>query len=112
MSKEKIIEQAEKYLKGEKWDKAIKEYQKLLAEDPLDMRAKLKIADIHIKIKEVPAALKLYREVADFYDQENFHLKSIAVYKTILKLAPTMVEVNEKLGDLYHRVGLDNDAIN
>jgi tetratricopeptide (TPR) repeat protein len=55
--------------------------------------------------------VKLYREVADQYAKDNFHLKSIAVYKTILKLVPTMMEINEKLGDLYRQVGLDNDAM-
>lgn len=112
MSKEKIIEQAEKLIQAGKFDRAIKEYQKILAEDPSDMRAKLKLADIYARKKEIPAAIKVYREVADEYSEENFHLKAIAVYKTILKLAPTMIEINEKLGNLYHRVGLDNDAIN
>lgn len=51
-------------------------------------------------------------EVADFYCRENFHLKAIAVYKTVLKLNPMFVEINEKLGDLYHEMGLSEDAIN
>lgn len=76
------------------------------------MRAKLKLADIYSRKKEIPTAIKVYREVADEYAKENFHLKAIAVYKTILKLAPTLIDINEKLGELYHRVGLDNDAIN
>lgn len=112
MSKEKIIEQAEKLIKDGKYDKAIKEYQKLLEEDPLDMRAKLKVGDLYAKNKEIPNALKIYREVADSYCQENFHLKAIAVYKTVLKLSPSAVDANAKLGSLYHEVGLDNDAIN
>ncbi len=112
MSKEKIIEAAEKLLKAGKYDKAVKEFQKLLVEDPSDMRAKLKIADIYARAKDVPNALKTYREVADQYAGDNFHLKAIAVYKTILKLAPTMIEVNERLGQLYHKVGLDTDALN
>lgn len=111
-SKEKIIEAAEKLYKAGKFDKAIKEYQKLLAEDPSDMRAKLKIADIYAKSKDLPTAIKIYREVADQYAQDNFHLKAIAVYKNILKFSPTLIEINERLGDLYHKVGLDNDALN
>ncbi len=112
MSKERIIGQAEKYLQSGKYDRAIKEFEKLLAEDPSDMRAKLKIADIHAKKKDIPAAIRVYREVADQYAADNFHLKAIAVYKTILKLAPTLIEINEQLGNLYHKVGLDNDALN
>lgn len=112
MSKEKIIEAAEKFFKAGKLDKAIKEYQKLLADDPSDMRAKLKVADIFARSKDIPNALKTYREVADQYAADNFHLKAIAVYKTILKLAPTQIEINERLGALYHKVGLDADALN
>lgn len=112
MSKEQVIEQAEKLIKAGKFDKAIKEYQKLVDEDPANMRAKLKVGDLYAKKKDIPLAIKTYREVADNYSQENFHLKAIAVYKTILKLSPTLIEINEKLGDLYHQVGLDSDAVN
>lgn len=112
MSKEKIIESAEKLFKAGKYDRAIKEYQKLLAEDPSDMRARLKVADIYAKAKDLPTAIKTYREVADQYAQDSFHLKAIAIYKTVLKLAPTLVEINDRLGELYHKVGLDNDALN
>ena len=112
MSKEKIIEQAEEYLKAGKLDKAIKEFEKLLANDPNDMRAKLKIGDIYAKKKDIQTAIKIYREVASDYSRDNFHLKAIAVYKNILKLAPTMIEINERLGDLYQKIGLDHDAIN
>ncbi len=112
MSKEKIIEQAEKYFQAGKFDRAIKEYQKILDEDPSDMRAKLKIADLCARKKDMALAVKTYHEVADYYSNENFHLKAIAVYKTILKLSPTSIDVNEKLGALYRRVGLDQDALN
>lgn len=112
MSKEKIIEQAEKLIQAGKIDKAIKEYEKLVAEDPSDMRAKLKVGDLYSKIKSIPSALKIYREVADTYAKEDFHLKAIAVLKTILKLSPTSIDINEKLGTMYHHVGLDTDAIN
>ncbi len=112
MSKERALEQVEKYIRSGKFDRAIKELQKIATGDTLDMRVRLKIADLLARKKEVPASIQLYREVADFYAKENFHLKAIAVYKTILKLSPASLEVNEKLGDLYRQVGLDNDAIN
>ncbi len=111
-AKDKLIESAEKLIKSGKYDKALKEYQKVLQEDLHDMRAKLKIGDLYAKLKDLPKAIKTYQEVAETYAQENFHLKAIAVYKTILKLAPTLVEVNDKLGDLYRKVGMEQDATN
>ena len=112
MSKESIIETAEKYIADGKYDKAIKEYEKLVLEDPADMRVRLKVGDLYAKKKDIPTALKMYREVADAYAKENFYLKAVAVYKTILKLSPTLIEINEKLGDMYQKVGLQQDAVN
>ncbi len=112
MSKESIIESAEKLIAEGKYDKAIKEYERLIQEDPADMRARLKVGDLYAKKKDIPSALKIYKTVAETYAKENFSLKAIAVYKTILKLSPTLVEVNERLGDLYHQMGLQQDAVN
>ncbi|MBI1909969.1 MAG: tetratricopeptide repeat protein [Deltaproteobacteria bacterium] len=112
MNKEKILSEAEKYIKENKLDKAIKEYQKIVAEEPADLRVKLKIGDLYARKKDLVRAIKGYREVADAYEKENFHLKAMAVYKTVLKLNPTLIEVNEKLGNLYRLVGLEQDAIN
>ncbi|MDO8643773.1 MAG: tetratricopeptide repeat protein [bacterium] len=109
-NREKSLAQAEKYLTENKLDKAVKEYQKILDEEPNNSRVKLKIADLYAKKKEREKAVTLYREVGEAYEQENFHLKAIAVYKTVLKLNPTLVEINEKLGDLYKKVGLEKEA--
>ncbi|MBI4374363.1 MAG: tetratricopeptide repeat protein [Deltaproteobacteria bacterium] len=112
MSKEKIIAQAEKFAKTGKFEKAIKELQKAAGDDMLDMRVRLKIADLYARMKKNQEAIKQYIEVADFYYRKNFHLKAIAVYKAVLKLNPMFVEGNERLGDLYHEMGLKEDAIN
>ena len=112
MSNEKVIEQAEKYVKSGKLDKAIKELKSVVTQDPANMRIRLKIADLYAKKKETAAAIKGYREVADYYTGEKFHLKAIAVYKSILKLNPSSIEINEKLGDLYREIGLNDDAVN
>lgn len=108
---EKVVAQAEKFVREGKLDKAIKEYEKILTQDPREVRTKLKIADLHTRRKEMAKAIKCYREAGDHYLQESFPLKAIAVFKTILKLSPTSVDINEKLGDLFHQVGLDQDAI-
>ncbi|MBI2982024.1 MAG: hypothetical protein HYY44_07025, partial [Deltaproteobacteria bacterium] len=88
MSKEKIIAQAEKFAKTGKFEKAIKELQKAAGDDMLDMRVRLKIADLYARMKKNQEAIKQYIEVADFYYRKNFHLKAIAVYKAVLKLNP------------------------
>ncbi len=111
MSKEKILEAAEKLVQSGKYDKALREYQKVLSENPKDMRTKVKVAEIQLKAGQRPEAIKTYREVAEDYVQDQFHLKAVAVYKTILKLSPTLIDVNEKLGDLYRELGVAQEAI-
>ncbi len=111
MKKEKAIETADKYVADGKYDKALKAYQKVIAANPDDMRLKVKLGDLFVKRKEIAKALETYNEVAQRYVQDRFHLKAIALFKMMLKLNPTMVTLNEKLGDLYREVGLQKDAI-
>ncbi|OGQ26094.1 MAG: hypothetical protein A3I75_01585 [Deltaproteobacteria bacterium RIFCSPLOWO2_02_FULL_50_16] len=112
MSKEKIFETAEKYIKERKYDRAIKELQSLLAYTPHDLRLKLKVAEVFAKKRDLSLAIKTYQEVAEEYIKSNFYLKAIAVYKNILKINPALVDINEKLGDLFHNVGMENESIN
>ncbi len=112
MDKDKLISQAEKFVQEGKLDKAIKEYEKVVAGDSHDTRTKLKLADLFSRQKQTPKAVAVYREVGEQYMQDNFSLKAIAVYKTILKMSPTLIDINEKLGDLYRQIGLTADAIN
>lgn len=111
MDRDKALEQAEKLARDNKPDKALKEFQKILADDPNNMRVKLKVAELLAKKKETEKAITTYREVGNEYETNNFHLKAIAVYKTILLLNPTLIDINEKLGHLYHKVGLDKEAV-
>ena len=52
-----------------------------------------------------------YGKVAQFYSEQGFFLKAVAVYKQILKLDPNQMEVNVKLAELYAREGLSKEAI-
>ncbi len=106
-----IVAQTEKLFRAGKYDRAVKEYEKLLSQNPSNMRVKLKLAETHLRGKNMTTALRLFREVADEYTRDQFYLKAIALYKTILKHAPMLIEVNEILGDLYQKVGLDPDAL-
>lgn len=110
MQKDKRVESAEKYVADGKYDKALKVFQKLFVDHPQDLRLQLKLGDLYVKRKEISHALDSYRAVAEAYVKERFHLKAVAVYKRMLKLNPTMIEINAKLGDLYCDIGLLKDA--
>jgi pilus assembly protein FimV len=111
VSKQKVVSSIDKLIRERKYDKAIKELQGLLTQHPEDLRLKLKIAEVYAKKKDNKTAIRMFQEVADAYVDNKFHLKAIAVYKNVLTLNPALVEVNEKLGDLYHDLSMEDDAI-
>jgi tetratricopeptide (TPR) repeat protein len=110
MMKEKISNLVKGLFKKSGSEQELKELLVLSEQDPLDMRLKLKIGEIYFKKKELAKGIAIFREVAEHYMQEGFLLKAIAIFKNILKLSPGSVEFNEKLGQLYHQMGMKADA--
>lgn len=111
LNKEKILEQARAFIDEGKYDKAIREYEKILVADPEDLRVKLRIAELYTKRKQINDAIRIYKEVAAAYEAEGFFLKAVTVHKNILRLNPSMTDINEQLGVLYEKMGLVSDAI-
>jgi tetratricopeptide (TPR) repeat protein len=109
--KNKIIAEATKLVQKGALDKAIKTYEKVLAEDPKDVRVLLKIGELHQKKGDERAAADAFKKVADTYSEQGFFLKAVAVYKQIVKLDPEEVRVNERLAGLYQQLGLMSDAM-
>ncbi len=111
VNKEKILELARAFVQEGKLDRAIREYEKIVLADPSDLRVKLRMAELYTKRKQVGEAIRIYREVAQSYSADGFFLKAVTVYKNILRLNPSMMDVNEALAGLYERMGLKHDAI-
>lgn len=91
-------------------DQELKDFIGRSAQDPSDMRLKLKVGELYFKKKDLANGIAVFREVAEHYTREGFLLKAIAIYKNILKLSPGSVEFNEKLGELYGQMGMKADA--
>jgi tetratricopeptide (TPR) repeat protein len=88
----------------------LKEFLAMSAKDPTDMRLKLKVGELYFKKKHIRNGIAWFREVAEHYTETGFLLKAIAIYKNILKFSPGSVEFNEKLGELYAKMGMRGDA--
>ena len=105
------MDAARKFVDKGQIDKAVKEYLRIVREDPKDVRVWLKIGDLYAKKGSKQEASETYLKVARFYQEQGFYLKAVAVYKQILKLDPRLVEVNLKLAELYRQLGLLSDAM-
>jgi pilus assembly protein FimV len=111
LNKEKVMDAARKFVDRGQFDKAVKEYLRIVREDPRDVRVWLKIGDLYAKKGAKQEAVETYLRVAQFYHEQGFFLKAVAVYKQILKLDPRLVDVNLKLAELYGQLGLISDAM-
>ncbi|HEU0037567.1 MAG TPA: tetratricopeptide repeat protein [Kofleriaceae bacterium] len=105
------MDAARKFVDKGQIDKAVKEYLRIVHEDPKDVRVWLKIGDLYAKKGSKQDAIETYLKVARFYHEQGFFLKAVAVYKQILKLDPRLVDVILKLAELYRQLGLMSDAM-
>ena len=111
INKDKVVAAAQRFIQKGQLDKAIAEYLRIVEEQPSDVRTWLKIGDLHAKRGARVEATQTYLKVADFYSAQGFYLKAVAVYKQILKLDPSLTDVNVKLAELYQQLGLLSDAL-
>ncbi|HEX7488729.1 MAG TPA: tetratricopeptide repeat protein, partial [Anaeromyxobacteraceae bacterium] len=111
VDKTKVTAEATKLVQKGHFDKAIKAYEKILAEDAKDVRVLLKVGELQQKKGDNPAAAETFSRVADAYGEQGFFLKAVAVYKQMMKLAPDDVRVNERLAALYQQLGILSDAM-
>ena len=110
IQREQVVQTAEKYVSRGKIEPAIREYRKLLADNPNDINTLNRIGDLYARIQRIDEAVDFFTQIAEQYADEGFFVKAIAIYKKIIKLDPTRLEVYEKLAELYHRQGLVNEA--
>jgi len=111
INRNKVLDAARKYQSRGQYDKAIAQYKKLVDTDKRDVRSLLKIGDLHVRKGDRGSAIETYETVAGHYAQQGFFLKAIAVYKQILKLDPSRLDAQVRLGEMYEQLQLISDAM-
>ena len=111
LDRTRVLETAQKHSAKGHYGKAIAEYVKLVKDDPNDVRTWLKIGDLYTKMGSRREACDTYARVARQYADQGFFLKAVAVYKQILKLDPTRLDVSLALAEMYEQLQLVSDAL-
>ncbi len=111
INRNRVLDAARKHQARGQYDKAIAQYQKLVAADKRDVRSLLKIGDLYVRKGDRGKAIETYEKVANHYAQQGFFLKAIAVYKQILKLDPSRLDAQVRLGEMYEQLQLVSDAM-
>jgi len=111
LDKRNILEVARNYHQQGKLDKALEEYRKASALDPLDPELHNILGDIYVRKKNFTEAISRFMTGAEVFVKNGEREKAIAIYKKILRLDANQGVVYSKLGDIYTELGLLGDAI-
>jgi len=109
--KSKYLDDAQKFVQKQQYDKAIKEYLKAHEEDPKDVKVAQKLGDLYLKTKNQKDSIKFFRMAGSIYARDGFHQRAIAVYRQILEAAPDAFEVRLEVANLYRKLGLMGEAV-
>jgi cAMP-dependent protein kinase regulator len=103
MNKAKVShkEGAQRALARGEWSKALESFQKHCAQEPSDLRSRQKVAELLERLGRKVEAIQEYRKVAEAYAEEGFLLQAISVNKIILRMDPSLKDVNDRLAQLY-----------
>lgn len=110
-SKDKAHDRAEKYAARGQHDRAAREYQTIVEHDPKDVRAWLMLADSLARTGDRAGAVSRYQQVGDFYASSREFQKALAVYRQVLNLDPSRLDIHYKCAQLNMEVGRVHDAI-
>lgn len=112
LNREEVLETAQKHLAKGNVEKAIVEYERLLADDPADVQTLRRLGEAHARLGAAEAAIDAFIREADAYIQRGFLRKAVPVYKKILKLDTSRLDIALNLADLYKDLDLPAEALN
>src|SRR5947208_16605518 len=100
IQRDKIIASAEKLVAKGKIEPAIKEYERLLDDNPSDVNTLNRICDLWVRINRTDEAVKVFGRIAAHYSRDGFFLQAIAIYNKTNKLDPSSLNVYATLANL------------
>jgi len=110
MEKEKLQEMVQKEIARGRWSKALEGFKLLVEMEPHDLKKRLKLAELYLKVGNKEEALKEYKGVASSYARDGYLLQAISVNKIIVRLDPSLEDAHQELARLYAEKGLRGEA--
>ncbi|UCD35701.1 MAG: tetratricopeptide repeat protein [Nitrospiraceae bacterium] len=108
--KNSIVSAAQKFAAKGQIDKAISEWEKLLA-DRVDGNVQNTIGDLHLRKGAEEDAKKAFSKAAELFRKDGFYPKAIAIYKKILNIDPADVDAIIAMAKLNADRGLTGNAV-
>ena len=105
-----IKRKAQRFVQNGDLDKAVEEYQKLLAADDSDPYTHVTLGDLFFKKGMGEEAGRRYREAAEAYRKAGLVKNAIAVCKKMLRLNLRVIDTLRSLAELHAQDGLALDS--
>lgn len=109
--KSKTLETAEKFVAKNQYEKAVREFQKVMEVDPDDDRVQLRMAYCYEEMGHDDEAARIYINVASAYQSQGVYQKALAMLKQAQKKRPNDEEIAMNMAELYNVLGLPHEAM-
>jgi tetratricopeptide (TPR) repeat protein len=109
--KDKLIEEAQKFIQRGQLDKAVKIYAQVVTLEPSAINLRQKLAELLVKAGQPDGARTEYEVIGKHYASSGFYQKAIAVYKQVQKLFPGDIAITLTLAGLNEKHGLVGNAL-
>jgi len=109
--RDKALAAANKYANKGQHDRAAKEYQAIVNHDPTDVRTWLLLADSLVRANQPDAAIEKYLQVARHYTKDKDSAKALSVYRQVLALDPSRVDVQLRCAGLFMELRQTTEAV-
>ncbi|APR86935.1 VgrG protein [Minicystis rosea] len=117
--RDKVLETAQSLFEKKRYDKAIVEYQKVLAADPKDARTLLKIGEVQVRAEQYEQAIATFDQVGQLLATQGFALKAVSAYQQARELVQRHVPhltdrfgyLVSRMAELYVQLRRPNEAV-
>ncbi len=86
----KLKQDADAAEKAGRFDKSIELLKQIVQDNPRDWNTVNRIGDLYAKLNKLKEANEQYQKVARYFADDGFYLKSIAVWKKVLRNDPSL----------------------
>ena len=105
-----IRKRAHEYVQGGDLDRALEEYQKLVASDVVDPNIFNLLGDVYHKKGNKDEAFRQYHEAVNAYRKEGLFSNAIAVCRKMARLDPAHADVARMMGELHLDQGFVSES--
>ena len=96
---------------GGKYEKELKDLEQKTAQEPKNLRLKVRVGDLQEKLGKRTEAISTYQEVAREYAKNGMLIQAIALNKLILRLDPTRSQIHDQIAELYAQWGKPGEGM-